>query len=170
MRTLSCLECGDTTTRWSTSLGRFAQSQTVMHAVRTTFRSLRIIVSVVFGVACVLTIWLWMRSYRQYDTLYWPSPHRVTSIAGWIRVDEDFKVTGRFPKSMHRIGNVRILSVSGDVTPAGAGLPIPHGLIVALVAGLAILPWMRWYYSLRTLLAITTLIAAGLGLHAVLKR
>jgi hypothetical protein len=136
----------------------------------TMLRILRIAFSGLCGIVCVLTIALWMRSYRQYDTLYWPRPHRISSINGWIRVDEDFKVRGRFPKSWHHIGSVRILTVSGDVTPTGVGLPIPHGLVVALVAPLVILPWMRWHYSLRVLLTITTLVALGLGLITALKR
>src|SRR6185295_19594873 len=101
---------------------------------------LRIAFSAASGIVCVLTIALWMRSYRQYDTLYWPGPHRITSINGWIRVDENFLVKGRWPKSGRRVGSVRILTVSGDVTPTGVGLPIPHGLVVALVAPLVILP------------------------------
>ena len=71
---------------------------------------------------------------------------------------------------MRRIGNVRILTVSGNVTPSGVGISIPHGLVVAFVAALAAMPWMRWHYSLRMLMTITTLIAIGLGLHAALKR
>jgi len=133
-------------------------------------RRFKIAVSGAFGIICVLAIALWARSYRQYDTLYWPAPHRISSINGWIRIDEDFVVKGRLRKSSHHFGSVRILTVRGDVTPAGVGVPIPHGIITAFAAAFAVLPWMRWHYSVRMLLTITTLVAAGLGLLAALKR
>jgi hypothetical protein len=41
---------------------------------------------------------------------------------------------------------------------------VPHCLTVLFVSALATLPWLRWRFSLRTLLIATTLVAAVLGL------
>jgi hypothetical protein len=40
----------------------------------------------------------------------------------------------------------------------------PHWFAVALVGVIAVAPWLRWRFGLRTLLIATTLIAVGLGI------
>jgi hypothetical protein len=41
---------------------------------------------------------------------------------------------------------------------------LPYPLIVVLVTAIAAAPWIRWRFSLRTLLIATTLVAVVLGL------
>ena len=41
---------------------------------------------------------------------------------------------------------------------------LPHLFVLFLIATLAALPWIRWQFSLRTLLIATTLVAVVLGL------
>jgi hypothetical protein len=57
-------------------------------------------------------------------------------------------------------------AVGRRVTPTGttAYVYVPHCFAAFLVAMFAALPWLRWRFSLRTLLIATTLIAVVLGL------
>jgi hypothetical protein len=41
--------------------------------------------------------------------------------------------------------------------------------LVLSIAAVFLLPWLRWRYSLRTLLIATTLIAVGLGVIAAVR-
>jgi hypothetical protein len=49
-------------------------------------------------------------------------------------------------------------------TYGGTQFQLPHWFFVGLCAGLAAIPWLRWRFSLRTLLIATTLLAVVLGL------
>jgi hypothetical protein len=58
--------------------------------------------------------------------------------------------------------NILMFRLSGDQPGA-----VPHWFLVALTAlpaTLVVLPWLRWRFSLRTLLIATTVVAAILGL------
>ena len=141
------------------------------------FRKLRIAWSVVWGVAAVLLIALWVRSY------WWT---RV----GSLPLTEKSSVSyGSFP------GVIGIGARSGDDgTPlimeaddwwsvqqlcgspayssrilgyfgyAGGVVALPYWFGVLLTVAPAVAPWIRWRFSLRTLLIATTLVAVGLGL------
>jgi hypothetical protein len=52
----------------------------------------------------------------------------------------------------------------------GFELVLPHWFVVGIVATLTSIPWLRWQFSLRTLLIATTLVAALLGLIAYAVR
>ncbi len=47
---------------------------------------------------------------------------------------------------------------------------IPHWFVIILAATSGIVPWLRWHFSLRTLLIATTLIALVLGLAVYAAR
>jgi hypothetical protein len=47
---------------------------------------------------------------------------------------------------------------------------ISHWLLIPLVAALAAATWLRWRFSLRSLLIATTLVAVGLGLIVWMTR
>ena len=47
---------------------------------------------------------------------------------------------------------------------------VPTWLLVSLFAAFAALPWLRWRFSLRTLLIATTLIAVVLGIIVWMTR
>jgi hypothetical protein len=44
---------------------------------------------------------------------------------------------------------------------------LPMWVPIVMSVGLGVSPWLRWHFSLRTLLVATTLIAVGLGLFAL---
>jgi len=48
--------------------------------------------------------------------------------------------------------------------PDGTSLRFPHRLLVAVLLLLAGAPWIRWRYSLRTVLIAVTVVALVLGL------
>jgi hypothetical protein len=43
-------------------------------------------------------------------------------------------------------------------------LSLPYWFVIAMSAALATVPWLRWRFTLRTLLIATTLVAVMLGL------
>ena len=141
-----------------------------MPSAHTISRALRITATATFGAALLLLIALWQRSYRQYDTLFWPGAHRMSSVDGWLHVDEEFQINRTIKRRNHQIGSVRIFTLTGNVTPKGVGIAVPIWVLATIVAPFVLLPWMRWHYSLRTLVAVATLIAAGLGIISALKR
>ena len=49
-------------------------------------------------------------------------------------------------------------------SPAFLAASFPHWLLVSLIAVVATLPWLRWRFSLRTLLVAITLVALVLGI------
>jgi hypothetical protein len=142
------------------------------------FRKLRIAWSVSWGLACVLLIVLWVRSYWSADTVYMnicgAAAFKTESVKGslflihnsngpwgissmsldeWIsRQDELQKFAGSF----------RRRKTSGSAVPIFA--TIPHWFPVLLFAGFATAPWLSWRFSLRTLLIAMALVAVVLGL------
>ncbi len=63
-----------------------------------------------------------------------------------------------FWNSVHRIDGLRTLKSNGS------GISIPDGCLLLVAGAFAALPWLRWRFSLRTLLIAMTLVAAVLGL------
>ncbi len=146
------------------------------------FRKLRIAWSVVWGIACVLLIVLWVRSYTGGDVVcfggvrlakaqrLWISTRgrieSITTFVTWVTDDE-----GRWFWT-----TPLQLDLFQPETPkySFAGIywytdPIPAILIsdwlVLFVLGVgAAAAWIRWRFSLRTLLVATTLVAVVLGI------
>jgi hypothetical protein len=52
----------------------------------------------------------------------------------------------------------------------GTGIIAPHWFPLVIALSFVGVPWIRWRFSLRTLLIATTLVAVGLGLIAILAR
>ena len=162
-------------------------------------RKLRIALSVAWGVAAVLLIALWVRSYQREDILF-KNAGRLT----WIVQIDSFD--GRLnllthqedaPSSiwlhwqcespasldLHRRYEeaLRAVQVASGSTPDptfdfarltrpfGMSARVPHWSGVLLLFGLAAAPWLRWRFSLRTLLIATTLVAVVLGLIVWLR-
>jgi hypothetical protein len=70
------------------------------------------------------------------------------------------------------IGPIRIRSVwnaDGKTVFKIDGRVVPIWILVLSTVALALLPWIRWRFSLRTLLIATTLVALGLGLVVALR-
>jgi hypothetical protein len=147
------------------------------------FRKLRIAWSVMCGMLCVLLIALWVRSYSWTDAIqYNPVERYVTGLTsrqgvvfgGWFRftdmedVEELFRSSRwnfvcrpsePLPPKYSRWGVG--LEESGHFAPY---ITTPHWFVVALLAASTAIPWLRWRFSLRTLLIAMTLVAVVLGL------
>jgi hypothetical protein len=50
------------------------------------------------------------------------------------------------------------------------GVLVPHWFLLVLAGTFAALPWLRWRFTLRTLLIATTLVAVVLGLAVWFRR
>ena len=155
------------------------------------FRKLRIAWSVGCGMACVLLIALWVRSYQREDILF-TNVGRLTWIVQidswdgrlnllthqedapssiWLHWQcESLDLHRRYETALRE---VQVASNSTpDPTfdfarltrPFGMSARVPHWSGVLLLFGLAAAPWLRWRFSLRTLLIATTLVAVVLGL------
>ena len=135
------------------------------------FRKLRIAWSVLWGLAAVLLIVLWVRSYRVADAVQWATSTGIftaTSATGVIGVSKTNHVgvqkrTWNSLEIMH--GTLRAWSVSSDSN--GTYLRFPHRWPLLIFAIFAAVPWINQLtrrFSLRTLLIATTLVAVVLGL------
>jgi hypothetical protein len=149
------------------------------------FRKLRIAWSGGCGIACVLLIALWVRSYSCWDTLYGPLfggkefavSTSIDATPGlkvlWYipRLFGSQKVKWRFEtdfsfKMTDAHANFTIYGMSiyrGFVT----GFMVPFWFLAFVSATTAVLPWLpwiKWRFGLRTLLIATTLVALALGL------
>jgi hypothetical protein len=115
-------------------------------------RYLRITWTVFCGIACVLLVVLWVRSYRQPEEF-----RKYAYVGGWTRVTSNM---GYVQKHSFRIVGGSHLKLEES------NLYLPYWLPTVLIAALAAMPWvrqLRWRFSLRTLLIATTLVAVVLG-------
>jgi hypothetical protein len=154
------------------------------------FRKLRIAWSVVWGIACVLLIVLWARSYWWVNTFGLPATanrvFQVTVAPGrflvgpiekprrwlpdYVSADDfrDIVVSGDFVTASQRLSYIECLEVKfpGHRT-------LPFWTIVFVTSILSVTPWLPWWtnrYSLRTLLIAITAIAVVMGLVVYLAR
>jgi hypothetical protein len=112
-------------------------------------RKLRIAWSVFWGIACVLLIGLWVRSYRP------TGPIELLGVPVWF---DDGAIRVFDPSPPPGV----LANDSIYFNDSYFRLPIwwlAGGAIAAVVV-----PWLRWRFSLRTLLIATTLVALVLGL------
>jgi hypothetical protein len=147
------------------------------------YRKLRIAWSVGWGIASVLLVVLWVRSYKHDDALQARSPSSSPlvfrsfkgqlSIWRWRGVNAARRIPA---KSLNEdLGEILNGSrpryywgfgwLSYPLGP-GAGVFVPHWFPVLISATLAAISWLPWWakrFSLRTLLIATTLVAVGLG-------
>jgi hypothetical protein len=161
-------------------------------------RKLRIAWSVAWGVAAVLLAALWVRSYWWQDTLHVNYAGRdtpnysgtksvnVTSAQGRIAVSnkpmrwalqivtDHSEISKTFQPSNYTddFGNVpsatwfRVMRWSN---PPHTSVEFPNWFLALCFSSLALAPWLRVRFSLRTLLIVATLVAVGLGLIVWLR-
>jgi hypothetical protein len=145
------------------------------------FRKLRIAWSVGCGIACVLLIVLWVRSYWRLDYFYPPAINaRLFSgfgAAGIQTLDSHEKYV------LQSIGRIQSLSADELVRrhtietqnirdlflfrASSTKLIVPIWFLAAIVSLVAIAPWLNrvtWLLTRRTLIIAATLIALVLGL------
>jgi hypothetical protein len=149
---------------------------------------LRIAFSVTCGIACVLLIVLWVRSYTRCDNIYCrllgsPKVGAVshygclsfgyehtardnTRPTTWIEADSvDLEAEPRIAKQLKAAIAPSKFGVASF--PGGRRLDMPSYfavLLVLMAATIAARPWITGRFSLRTLLVAMTLIAVVLGL------
>jgi hypothetical protein len=157
----------------ATSSRKIIPSNTALGTMR--FRKLRIAWSVGCGIACVLLIVWWMRSYWYREGWIYESPgrHQVLSQLGvcyfgrsggystkWF---SDAVATRRQP-IMYYLAN-------GGISRDSVAVPYWFSFLIA--GALTTAPWIfqiPWRFSLRTLLITTTLVAVVLGLIVAVLR
>ena len=152
-------------------------------------RGLRIAVSAVFGMLCVLLIFLWVRSYSWTDDLWVRVPNsgmatEFVSLGGQVGVvitpsakrSPWIRETKPVPDNLRSMWNVLLprRNVLGFMFAWKAntiGIGLPNWFVILTGGTLATAPWIHWgkRFSLRTLLIATTLIAALLGTAAYLR-
>lgn len=135
------------------------------------FRKLRITFSAACGIVCLLLIALWVRSYWWADLINVDAPSplaiQLTSARGittasiykseqgwdWVRVPPEY-----FPIGGSEKCSFQLYELKGVWT-----IMAPHWFSELLSATFAVVPWLRWRFSLRTLLIAITLMAVVLG-------
>jgi hypothetical protein len=147
---------------------------------------LRIAISALCSILCLLMMLLWIRSYSVTDAIQWdrrPENIMVISTLGAVQLtwfenqfsngDGSWRIQST--ELSPEFGSGRIFEwffyherdVMGAATTR-IGWPWWFNVLLAITMG--VLPWVPWKgrFSLRTLLIATTLIAAGLGLIVLL--
>jgi hypothetical protein len=140
------------------------------------FRKLRIPWSMFWGIACLLLIVLWVRSYWVWDLVN-ATDYSVSSIRGNLSLDKQvaqFPMTGWDSVSLSKDVDEQESDTSPQsdkktiVTVTTIDVPriitLPHNCIALFFATLATIPWIPPRFSLRTLLIAITLVAVVLGL------
>jgi hypothetical protein len=134
------------------------------------FRKLRIAFSATCLIACVLLIVLSVRSYWWMDSTT-VIGHDFTLWGGQLFLDEGFHhMSPTFndveaQTTLRRFCTIDVLTLApGEVSRYGTGWMVSLWELVGVTAVFVPIPWMRWRFSLRTLLITTTLVAVGLGL------
>jgi hypothetical protein len=142
-------------------------------------RYLRIGWTVLCGIACALLIVMWVRSYWISDSVYWHTDQKsrvifshtgsaivhVTKFRNFV--DADSNLVGYHAAPVKPI-NLPTKSPSYfgfrfENNWAVLVVEMPIWFLVVLSASLAALAWIRWRYSLKTLLLATTALAVVLG-------
>ena len=139
-------------------------------------RYLRIAVTALSLTACVLLIALWVRSYWWFTlAVTTNSLKQVHSLEGTVGLvissarprPHSWQVVDCSISELSEAGSV--IEPSGkygfslDHTQQFTFVQVPYWLLVFIASIPASAPWIRWTFSLRTLLIVTTLVAVGLG-------
>ena len=156
------------------------------------YGKLRIAWSVGWGLLCLLLIVLWVRSYwwndfashrlaardflvqiRRGELGIWCEPASVAPYASQLKVGENRVKSG---------DNTYWVLASTDIVPAyryfvfhyrstvqGTAIWIPFWTMTVPLAIAALLPWLPWRFSLRTLLIGMTIVAVCLGLAVMMS-
>jgi hypothetical protein len=145
-------------------------------------RFLRIVLTALGLTVCALLVALWVRSYWWVDALYVAHSHCVVSMRGLLYFDAGISRPAGLPSWEYHIGPLDTLSIWNTETearveyegvlaswPANWTTVYPIWIFTLLATAFAAAPWIRYRFSLRTLLIATTLVAVGLGLVVALS-
>jgi hypothetical protein len=155
--------------------------------MRKSLRYLRIAFSVTCGILCLLLIALWVRSYNRTGDwgsvggIQWRSSQgKVLLLSPSHRFRVEPPPYYRSHTSYLHDYNAGTLTViepfdgpfvlhDGWKNRANWVVQAPHWFFVTLVAAFAAAPWLRWRFSLRTLLLAMTLVAVLLGVLVLIN-
>jgi hypothetical protein len=138
----------------------------------------------VWGILCLLLIALWVRSYDVADFVWGPvhSTRAFTfdSIRGRLVLTTSIAPPGTSPMPLEYgsdRGGRDFLDFKGNVLgfylwrdAFSVMIVIPYWFLALATAALTATPWLRWRFSLRTLLIGMTVVAVVLGLAIVASR
>lgn len=130
---------------------------------------LRIAWTAFFAVVTVLLCTLWVRSRNHFDQI-----GSVMSAQGKLYLAPSVNLFPTDEKGITaetyqhfggkattiRVSNVRLIPL------AGTGAVLPYWPLVLITPLLTVAPWIRWRFSLRSLLIATTVVAVVLGFVA----
>jgi len=153
-------------------------SNAISDATPMRFRKLRIAWSVGWGLACVLLIALWVRSYSLLELFTKIDGHKskttIGSEVGTIYF-ANFDTVAAYRYSNNSTATHDWVFERGkpvddtscrfalDRDENGLYVAVPHWAIAATAAVIGGIIWLPWRFTLRTLLFATTLIAVVLG-------
>jgi hypothetical protein len=132
-------------------------------------RKLRIAWSVTCGVAALLLVPLWVRSYGTVDAVYIAHTHNAVLMRGDAYIDAAVSAPASLGPTTRNFGSLVTLStwtLGKGLNIAEHRLVIPVWVLMLLPATCGAIPWFVDRFSLRTLLIATTLVAVGLGVTA----
>jgi len=149
------------------------------------YHKLRIAWSVAWGIACLLLIALWVRSYWWIEQINVPVPGirviwlgsmpgsaKVAPYPTWITSHNPTRTTSYWTRHSTpaaewlALGGGHRSRIWGYFEIHRYGAVIPYWFLLPIAASLATVPWMRHLtcrFSLRTLLIATTVVAVVLG-------
>jgi hypothetical protein len=139
------------------------------------FSKLRIAWSVAWGVVAVLLVAFWIRSYGDSTSkeilvtptcrFYLHSVQGTLALERWYRGFRGREFMPIYRKSdLLRLTTNACIYVQRSSTGTIESVSISYWLLILADIIIATAPWLRWRFSLRTLLIATTLVAAVLGL------
>lgn len=147
------------------------------------WKSLRIAVTTVSLIACVLLIVLWVRSYTHSEYLIGKAPLISKNIQlgsyhgffGIILTRWSRGEAWHYESQLHQDHPFRIefqqpswfCEWNGPYVYHQLDIQAPHWFWLTIFATIAALPWIKWRFSLRTLLIVVTLFALFSGAIAM---
>jgi hypothetical protein len=138
------------------------------------YRKLRIAWSVGWGVLCVLLTVFWVRSYSWLDSASLFGKYSLASFRGELFVNRPVVLTYSGPTppgfSPPRYGITSIPADQSGLIIFEGGRAIPFWLSILPTVAIGMASWLRWRFSLRTLLIGMTVVAVALGLIFALSR
>lgn len=152
----------------------FFNSNNWLGALPMKSRKLRIVWSVVWGVAAVLVGVMWVRSYFYLDRISRGGTGLV-SMNGRLVTREVFNLNGEVMKAGKKVSTYNFGSVSiwtapiGLLTPVNLGKKRPYWPWPAAAIAIGSVVWIPYRFSLRMLLIAMTLVAVGLGFYVWLR-
>lgn len=133
-------------------------------------RKLRIAWSVVWGLLAVVLFVLWVRSYTYADTVDLGNRHKVCSYQGDVLWDTLVQLVVTVMTAQPNVHNVLHLRITTEplnrlsLYMHDSGVAIPYWILTLVALVVTPLPWLRWRFSIRTLLIATALLAVLLAL------